>query len=102
MPDFSLAPVDYQPDFDVSLVPVDHDPFGAGGVAPQTQGQTQQSVSGADQPNINALAANSQAVAQPAQPPIAKPATSRAIGPANANCSCWVCGRRRFAIRQVL
>ena len=28
MPDFSLVPVDYQPDFgDVSFVPVDHDPF---------------------------------------------------------------------------
>jgi A nuclease of the HNH/ENDO VII superfamily with conserved WHH len=30
MPDFSLVPVDHQPDFsDVSLVPVDHDPFSA-------------------------------------------------------------------------
>jgi hypothetical protein len=30
MPDYSLAPVDYQPDFDdYSLVPVDHDPFAA-------------------------------------------------------------------------
>ena len=29
MPDYSLVPVDYQPDFsEVSLVPVDHDPFG--------------------------------------------------------------------------
>ena len=28
MSDFSLVPVDHQPDFsDVSLVPVDHDPF---------------------------------------------------------------------------
>ena len=28
MSDFSLVPVDYQPDFgDISFVPVDHDPF---------------------------------------------------------------------------
>ena len=28
MPDYSLVPVDYQPQFeDHSLVPVDHDPF---------------------------------------------------------------------------
>jgi hypothetical protein len=33
MDDFSLVPVEHQPDFEnVSLVPVDHDPFGAGGV----------------------------------------------------------------------
>jgi len=32
MSDFSLVPVDYQPDFgDVSLIPVDHDPFSADG-----------------------------------------------------------------------
>ena len=36
MPDYSLVPVDYQPDFDdYSLVPVDHDPFAADGVAQQ-------------------------------------------------------------------
>jgi hypothetical protein len=30
MSDFSLVPVDHQPDFsDVSLIPVDHDPFSA-------------------------------------------------------------------------
>src|ERR1700687_4786492 len=30
MPDYSLVPVDYQPDFDDhSLVPVDYDPFAA-------------------------------------------------------------------------
>jgi hypothetical protein len=33
MPDYSLVPVDYQPDFsDFSLVPVDYDPFSADGV----------------------------------------------------------------------
>jgi hypothetical protein len=32
MPDFSLVPVDHQPDFEnVSLVPVDHDPFAPSG-----------------------------------------------------------------------
>ena len=36
MPDYSLVPVDYQPDFgDYSLVPVDYDPFAADGVAQQ-------------------------------------------------------------------
>jgi len=34
MPDFSLVPVDYQPDFgNVSLVPVDYDPFADNGAA---------------------------------------------------------------------
>jgi hypothetical protein len=38
MPDYSLVPVDYQPEFDDhSLVPVDHDPFAADGVAQQPQ-----------------------------------------------------------------
>ena len=43
MPDYSLVPVDYQPDFDdYSLVPVDHDPFAADGVAQQAQIQQAQ------------------------------------------------------------
>ena len=43
MPDFSLMPVDHQPDFgDVSLVPVDHDPFSADGPTQQTQVQPAQ------------------------------------------------------------
>jgi hypothetical protein len=38
MPDYTLVPVDYQPDFDgYSLVPVDYDPFAADGVAQQSQ-----------------------------------------------------------------
>lgn len=37
MADFSLVPVDHQPDFsDVSLVPVDHDPFSVDGTTQQT------------------------------------------------------------------
>ncbi len=40
MPDYSLVPVDYQPDFDgYSLVPVDYDPFAADGVTQQAQFQ---------------------------------------------------------------
>jgi hypothetical protein len=36
MPDYSLVPVNYQPEFDdPALVPVDHDPFAADGVAQQ-------------------------------------------------------------------
>jgi hypothetical protein len=43
MPDFSLVPVDHQPDFsDVSLVPVDHDPFSADGAIQQAQIQPAQ------------------------------------------------------------
>src|SRR4051812_46759807 len=45
MSDYSLVPVDHQPDFfDVSLVPVDHDPFSAEGATQQPtiqQAQTQ-------------------------------------------------------------
>ena len=38
MPDYSLVPVDHQPDFDDhSLVPVDHDPFTADGLTQQAQ-----------------------------------------------------------------
>ena len=56
MPDYSLVPVDYQPDFDdYSLVPVDHDPFAADGVTQQAQIQ--------------------QARAQPQGPPQQQPAT---------------------------
>lgn len=36
MADYSLVPVDYQPDFPgISLVPVDYDPFDAGGLGSQ-------------------------------------------------------------------
>jgi hypothetical protein len=50
MADYSLVPVDYQPDFgNVSLVPVDYDPFSDDGVTQQAQAQ--------------------QAQTQPAQPP---------------------------------
>lgn len=56
MPDYSLVPVDYQPDFDDhSLVPVDYDPFAADGVIQQAQIQ--------------------QAQAQPQGPPQQPPAT---------------------------
>ncbi len=43
MPDYSLVPVDYQPQFDDhSLVPVGHDPFAPDGVAQQPQIQLAQ------------------------------------------------------------
>jgi hypothetical protein len=64
MPDYSLVPVDHQPDFDdYSLVPVDHDPFAADGLAQQTQIQLaqaqsqQQPAAGAGQPDAGAPAA---------------------------------------------
>jgi hypothetical protein len=79
MPDFSLVPVDHQPDFEeASLVPVEHDPFDADGAAQQAQAQPQQSppqiqpaqtqpqspsqqaVTGAGQPNAGVLTNNGQ------------------------------------------
>jgi hypothetical protein len=68
MPDYTLVPVDYQPDFgDYSLVPVDHDPFAEDGVAQPSQLQyaqaqpqsplQQQPGTGAGQANAGAQAA---------------------------------------------
>ena len=64
MPDYSLVPVDYQPDFDdYSLVPVDHDPFAADGLTQQAQIQLaqaqpqQQPATGTGQPDAGAPAA---------------------------------------------
>jgi hypothetical protein len=61
MPDYSLVPVDHQPDFDDhSLVPVDHDPFAADGLTQQAQIQLaqaqpqQQPPAGARQPDAGA------------------------------------------------
>lgn len=43
MDDYSLVPVEHQPDFEnVSLVPVDHNPFSADGVTQQPQSQQAQ------------------------------------------------------------
>ena len=59
MPDFSLVPVDHQPDFaDFSLIPVDHDPFSTDGAAQPVQTQPtpesppQQPVTGPDLPDV--------------------------------------------------
>ena len=70
MPDYSLVPVDYQPDFgDYSLVPVDHNPFAEDGVTQQAQIQQaqaqaqpqgspqQQPATGTGQPDAGAPAA---------------------------------------------
>ena len=68
MPDYSLVPVDYQPEFDDhSLVPVGYDPFAADGVAQQPQIQLAQAqpqapqqqppIAGAGQPDASAPAA---------------------------------------------
>ena len=66
MPDFSLVPVDHQPDFsDFSLVPVDHDPFSADGAIQQAgaqpESQPQPLATGADLPGVGAPATNAQA-----------------------------------------
>jgi hypothetical protein len=64
MPDYSLVPVDHQPDFsDYSIVPVDYDPFAADGIAQQAQIQLaqaqpqQQPPAGAGQPDAGVPAA---------------------------------------------
>jgi hypothetical protein len=65
MPDYSLVPVEYQPEFEgVSLVPVDYNPFSTDGVTQQAQtqqaqtqqGQPQQPATGIGQPNVGAPA----------------------------------------------
>ncbi len=62
MPDYSLVPVDHQPDFDdYSLVPVDYDPFAADGLAQQTQIQLAQA-----QPQPPAGAGQPDAITPPA------------------------------------
>src|SRR6266702_3217623 len=61
MPDFSLVPVDHQPDFgDVSFVPVDHDPFSAVGMIEQARTQLE------SQPQRLAAAAGLPDVEKPA------------------------------------
>jgi hypothetical protein len=53
--DYSLVPVDHQPDFEnVSLVPVDHDPFIEEGEAQQAQAQPQSVPPHAQQPQSSA------------------------------------------------
>ena len=61
MTDFSLVPVDHQPDFsDVSLVPVDHNPFSADDMIQQArtqlEGQPQKLAAGAGLPDVGAPA----------------------------------------------
>jgi hypothetical protein len=68
MSDFSLVPVDHQPDFsDVSLVPVDHDPFSADGIVEQARAQPggppQQLASRVGQPDVGPPVNNVQTVA---------------------------------------
>jgi hypothetical protein len=68
MPDYSLVPVDHQPDFgDVSLVPVDHDPFSAADTIQRTraqlESQPQQLATGAAPPNAGVPANNVEAAA---------------------------------------
>ena len=64
MPEYSLVPVDHQPDFDdYSLVPVDYDPFAEDGLTQQAQIRLaqaqpqQQPPAGAGQPDAAAPAA---------------------------------------------
>jgi hypothetical protein len=68
MPDYTLVPVDHQPDFDdYSLVPVDYDPFAADRLAQPAQFQ--------QPPTPTQPAQLQQAQAQPQGPPQQQPAT---------------------------
>ena len=63
MTDFSLLPVDHQPDFDdLSLVPVDHDPFSADGMIQrarmQLENQPQRLATDAGQVDVGTRDAN--------------------------------------------
>jgi hypothetical protein len=65
MSDYSLVPVDHQPDFsDASLVPVDHDPFSGDDAIQPAQGPLTQSqpvfAAGVGQPSAGALANRAQ------------------------------------------
>jgi len=63
MPDFSLVPVDHQPDFgDVSFIPVDHDPFSADDMIQQARAQLER------QPQRLATGAGPSDVGAPALP----------------------------------
>jgi len=89
MDDYSLVPVDHQPDFEnVSLVPVDYDPYAAAGVAPpvpiQPQpAQNQPTANGPDpaQTSGPAVSAPTAAASDPVQPNNPSPAPTSSSGP---------------------
>jgi Domain of unknown function (DUF4329) len=73
MPDYSLVPVDHQPDFDdYSLVPVDHDPFAEDGVIQQArtqlESQPQRFAAGADLPDVGASASSIEGASNRSRP----------------------------------
>jgi len=74
MPDYSMVPVDYQPNFDdYSLVPVHYDPFAADGPAQQAQIQQAQA-----QPQGPPSSSQQR---EPVNPEAGAPAAGDAIGP---------------------
>jgi hypothetical protein len=78
MPNYSLVPVDYQPDFDGhSLVPVDYDPFAADGPAQQAQFQQAQAEPQGPRQQPPATGAG--------QPDAGAPATSGVLSPLTEN-----------------
>jgi hypothetical protein len=69
MPDYSLVPVDYQPDFSgFSLIPVDYDPFSADGVVQQAQTKTQPAQTQPETPPLRPASTVSAQTAAPIQP----------------------------------
>jgi hypothetical protein len=80
MPDYSLVPVNYQPEFDDhSFVPVDHDPFAADGVAQQPKIQLAQAQAPPQGPP------QQQPPAGAGQPDAGAPATDGVLGPLKEN-----------------
>ena len=78
MDDFSLVPVEHQPDFEnVSLVPVEHDPFGADGGARQASTQVARTQS------AQAQQTQTQSQSQPQPLPAAQPNPTVPGGPAS-------------------
>jgi hypothetical protein len=83
MDDYSLVPVEHQPDFeDVSLVPVDHDPFSADGVTQQAQGEQSQSQQAQPQPQQPATGVDRLYISPPPKnPQSSEPTLSTASTP---------------------
>ena len=77
MDDFSLVPVDHQPEFEnVSLVPVDYEPFAAAGVAPPVQVQPDQLQVQPSQPQSPQVQAQPSLQAQQARGQQVQPSTA--------------------------
>jgi hypothetical protein len=89
--DYSLVPVDHQPDFEnVSLVPVEHDPFSADGVTQQAQAQQGPTQAQPAQPAPQGQP--QQPAMDPNQPVLNAPATGNVPGGSGGGASGGIAG----------